>query len=220
MTKTKRVLTATAVTAAATAIALVPATAQAHHAQHSRLEELTSVLGQATFTQLSTHDQVRIDAQGILDDGNGTVQIRNDNGTASGKVVCVTGSQATNGFTDAAIGLHINRSTIDGLRRGSDVIEYVRDGGRDNPDYSGLADGGAVCPDAGFTVPDGVLVQVPDTSDDNNTGNGGFTGRNPWNDGRWNDDGRGDRFDRGHRNRHHGNHHSRDLTGFQVNIRG
>jgi hypothetical protein len=211
MTKTKRALTATAVTAAATAIALVPATAQARHAQPQ--PEVPSVTGLANFTQLSTHDRVLIYASGILDDGFGTVQIRNDNGTAKGKVVCVTGSRATTGFTDAAIGLHITRSSINGLNRGSDVIEYVRDGGRTNPDFSGLSGGGAICPDAGFTVPNGVLVQVPDNGTGNHNGFGHGddrwnNGDNPWNDGR-------DRFDHG---RHH--RHNADRSAFRVTIHG
>jgi hypothetical protein len=193
MTKTKRALTATAVTAAATAIALVPATAQAHHGQPRAA--VTSVTGLASFTQLPSHDQVQIDVSGVADDGSGTFGIRTDNGSASGKVVCVTGSNATAGFTDAAIGLHINRSTISGLARGTDAIEYVRDGGRANPDSSGLVTGGgAICPDAGFTVPNGVLVQVPNNVDDRG-------------------DNRGD-------NRHHRHHREFDRTGYRVQTRG
>jgi hypothetical protein len=212
MTKTKRVLTATAVSAAATAIALVPATAQARHMQPR--PEVTSVSGLANFTQLSTHDRVLVNASGIVDDGMGTVQIRNDSGSATGKVLCVTGSRTTDGATDAAIGLYITRSTIDGLDRGTNAIEYVRDGGRNNPDSSGLTTGSAICPDAGFTVPDGVLVPVPA----NGTGDGaraGFgNGEDRWNNGApWND-GR-DRFNSGRHHRHH-----RDHGAFRVTIRG
>jgi hypothetical protein len=213
MTKTKRALTATAITAAASAIALVPATAQAHHAQPRQIGEVTSVMGRATFTQLSTHDQVLIRASGVSDDGNGTFQIRSDAGNATGKVICVTGSQVTDGATDAAIGLHINRSTIDGLPRGTDAIEYVRDGGRGNPDGSGLVTGTANCPDAGFTVPDGVLVQVPDSDRNNGFGNNGND-----NNGRfdhWNT-----RWSRGHHRQHHHGHSDRDAAGYTVRIRG
>jgi hypothetical protein len=81
-------------------------------------------------------------------------------GRAEGKVVCVTGSRATPGYTDAAIGLHINRSTIPGLPRGIDAIEYVRSGDRPNPDFSGLRRGSANCPLAAFTIPTGILMQV------------------------------------------------------------
>jgi hypothetical protein len=161
MTTTKRVLTLAAVTAAATATSLVPATAaQARH--HQPHFQITTVTGQARFTQLATHDRVSIDVRGIADDGSGRFEIRSDAGRADGKVMCVTGSRATPGFTDAAIGLHINRSTIAGLPRGTDAIEWVRDGGRRNADASGLVTGSANCPTAGFTVPNGVLVQVPD----------------------------------------------------------
>jgi hypothetical protein len=211
MTKTKRALAATAITAAATAIALVPATAQAHHVQPR--EAVTTVSGLANFTQLPTHDRVNVDVSGVADDGAGTFQISNDNGTASGKVVCVTGSNATADFSDAAIGLHINRSTISGLARGTDAIEYVRDGGRGNPDGSGLVTGDhAICPDAGFTIPDGVLVQVPDNGDDgsnNGFGNGDDRGDNGgFGDGH-------DRFDR-----HHRYHRGFDGNGFRVQTRG
>lgn len=204
MTKTKRALTLTAVTTAATAIALVPATAQARHVQPRPQLQVTSVTGQANFTQLTTHDQVSINARGVFDDGSGTFQIRSDAGRADGKIICVAGSRNTAGFSDAAIGVHINRSTIAGLPRGTDAIEYVRDGGRNNPDASGLMTGTANCPDAGFSIPDGVLVQVPDQ------GNSRF------------DNGHG-RFDRGNghldRNRHrHGGKHGQN--GYQVHIRG
>jgi hypothetical protein len=157
MTKTKRAL----ILAAATATTLVPATAaQAHHRQPHF--QITTVTGQARFTQLPTHDRVFINVKGVSDDGNGRFEIRSDAGRATGKVICVTGSRATPGFTDAAIGLHINRSTIADLPRGTDAIEWVRDGGRRNADASGLVTGSANCPAAGFTVPNGVLVQVPD----------------------------------------------------------
>jgi hypothetical protein len=122
--------------------------------------------------------------------------------------VCVTGSRATPGFTDAAIGVYINRSTIPGLPRGTRGIEYVRDGGRINPDSSGLRVGTAECPAAGFTVPNGVLVQLP-ADRTNRWGNGWFGNR----DGRWGDDGR-DRFDRHFR--HHRHHRGFDAMGFRV----
>jgi hypothetical protein len=124
--------------------------------------QITTVTGQARFTQLPTHDRLFIDVTGISDDGSGRFQIRSDAGRADGKVMCVTGSRAMPGFTDAAIGLHINRSTIAALPRGTDAIEWVRDGGRRNGDFSGLVTGTANCPAAGFRVPNGVLVQVPE----------------------------------------------------------
>ncbi|HEY2833296.1 MAG TPA: hypothetical protein VGJ14_12790 [Sporichthyaceae bacterium] len=189
MTKTKRALTLAAVTAATTATSLVPATAaQARHQQPHF--QITTVAGQARFTQLPTHDRVSIDVKGISDDGSGRFEIRSDAGRADGKVICVTGSRATPGFTDAAIGLHINRSTIAGLTRGTDAIEWVRDGGRRNADSSGLVTGSANCPTAGFTVPNGVLVQVPD--------------RNPLNGG-------GDRTD-------HRDHRDHRDDGYRVRI--
>jgi hypothetical protein len=164
MTKTKRALTATAVTAAATAIALVPATAQAHHMQ-PRDVETTTVLGHANYRQLSTHDQVLVGARGAADDGFGVFRISNDDGTARARITCVTGSDATRGVTDAAIGLHITRSTIDALPRGTNAVEYVRDGGWRTADASGMVTGSSVCPESGFTVPNGVLVNVPDQRD-------------------------------------------------------
>jgi hypothetical protein len=169
MTKTKRALTATAVTAAATAIALVPATAQARHMQPRDLET-TTVMGHADYTQLSTHDQVLVGARGVADGGFGAFGIQNDDGTARGRITCVTGSTATDGVNDAAIGVHITRSTIAGLPSGTDAIEYVRDGGGNQSDASGLVTGTATCPESGFTVPSGVLVTVPDQPGDNNPG--------------------------------------------------
>jgi hypothetical protein len=161
MTKTKRALTLAAATAVATAAALVPATAaQARH--HAPRGQVTTVKGTANFTSLVTHDRVLIDVRGIADDGSGRFQIRSDAGRADGKIICVSGSRATPGFTDAAIGLHINRSTIAGLPRGTDAIEYVRDGGQRYADSSGLVTGSANCPTAGFTIPADVLVPVPD----------------------------------------------------------
>jgi hypothetical protein len=165
MTKTKRALTATAVTAAATASALVPATAQAHHVSPRDLET-TTVVGHANYRQLSTHDQVLVGARGAVDDGFGVFRISNDDGTVRARITCVTGSTATRGVTDAAIGLHITRSTIAALPRGTDAIEYVRDGGWRRPDASGMVTGTSVCPASGFTVPNGVLVNVPKQRDD------------------------------------------------------
>jgi len=197
MTKTKRALTATAVTAAATAIALVPATAQAHHIQ-PRDFQTTTVMGHATYSQLSTHDQVLVGARGAADDGFGVFRISNDDGTVRARITCVTGSTATDGVTDAAIGLHITRSTIAALPRGTDAIEYVRDGGRNQADASGLVRGSSVCPASGFTVPDGVLVNVPEQRDNNR-------GHHRWH--------RYGRYD----HRFHG--FNRDSDGFRVQIR-
>jgi hypothetical protein len=166
MTKTKRALTATTVVAAATATALVPATAQAQHFQ-PRQDEVTSVVGHADFRNLPTHDRVLIGARGTADDGFGVFRVQNDDGTLTGRITCVTGSRATRGFTDAAIGVHITRSTIPGLPRGTDAVEYVRDGGWRRADASGLVAGTADCPESGFTVPAGVLVRVPSARSDN-----------------------------------------------------
>jgi hypothetical protein len=154
MTTLRRALTIAAAPALAGTLALIPTTAQAAG------PAVTQVTGHATFN-LPTRDRVTLhNVQGIFDDGRGEVTVRSTAGNLTGKVVCVTSSRVTPGFTDAAIGLHINRSTIAGIPRGTDAIEYIRSGRRGNPDASGLVLGTANCPASGFTIPAGVLVQV------------------------------------------------------------